>query len=304
MDISIIIPVLNGSEYIETLLNSLSIQRTDKKYEVIVVDNDSDDNTVEIAKKNGAKVLHKERGYYISSVRNEGVKNAQGEIISFIDVDCEVEKDWLSQGFNILKKNDDIGIIGGQYVCPKKSTWVQRAWESVRQRGSHDVNFVTSGNFFIKKDIFNEFGGFNENLETGEDYDLCLRVSKKYRIISDDKINVVHYGDPTTLMQRLQKEIWYGKNIKQILRNKPLYLPFWASIIFGLCNIVLLLGLILTNKWMILLSLLNIGLLLSGISFIRCMKVKKFQYYFQLIIIYWFYLLGRTISLTLNFFKK
>ena len=304
MDISIIIPVLNGSEYIGKLLNSLRSQRIDKKYEVIVVDNDSDDNTVEIATINGAKVLHKERGYYISSVRNEGVKNAQGEIISFIDVDCEAEKDWLKQGFNILNKNDDIGIVGGQYVCPKKSTWVQRAWESVRQRGSHSANFVTSGNFFIKKDIFNEFGGFNENLETGEDYDLCLRVSKKYRIISNDKINVIHYGDPTTLMQRLQKEIWYGKNIKQILRNKPLYLPFWASIIFALCNIVLLVGLILTNKWIILFSLLNIGLLLSGISFIRCMKVKKFQYYFQLIIIYWFYLLGRTISLTLNLFKK
>lgn len=304
MDLSVIIPVYNGEKHLLTLLNSLHSQSFKKQYEIIVIDNGSEDNTAVIAKNDGAKVIPKQRGCYISAVRNEGAKYAKGEILAFIDADCEAPVNWLLIGYDILYNSHEIGILGGQYTCPTKATWVQKAWNSVRLSGRHDVNFVTSGALFIRSDTFKEFNGFNEEIETGEDYDLCLRVSKKYKIVSDDRLNVIHYGDPDSLIKRLKKEIWYGKNIKQIIKNKPFYLPFWMCIIFGICHVFFITGLVLMNKWILLFSFVTIVLVLAGISYKRCMKVKRFRHFLQLILIYYFYLSGRTISLVLNFFRN
>jgi len=297
MDISVIIPVYNGEKHIITLLNSLRSQKTEKQYEIIVVDNGSDDNTADLAKRNGAKVVYKEKGYHISSVRNEGAKHAHGEIIAFIDADCEAPNDWLIRGYNTLKDSDDIGIIGGQYMCPNKSTWVQRAWDSVRLRGIHGVNFVTSGDLFIKRDVFNKYEGFNEKLETGEDYDLCLRVSQRYRVVSDDRLNVVHYGDPATLRQKLIKEMWYGKNVKDILKTKPLYIPFWLSILFLTNIFAILVGLILINIYIFIGAIISIITFAGIISFLKCYRARNFKHYLPLTVVYLVYFLGRALSL-------
>lgn len=301
---SVIIPAKNECDNIVRCIRSIyGLANNKKSVEVIVVDNGSTDNTVDIAREEGASVFIKEE-LKIAGLRNYGAQKASNKIIGFIDADCEVGEKWLEHGYSILRNCDDIGVVGGQYMCPKESTWVQRTWASVRPRGSHSVNFVTSGNFFIKKDVFNEFGGFDENLETGEDYDLCIRISKKYRIISDDKLNIIHYGEPATVMQRLHKEIWYGKNIKQILRKKPFYLPFWLSLIFIFFVTLFLIGIFLVHQFLVLLSLANIVMLLASISLYRCLKVHNFRFFFPLICVYFFYLMGRSISLINFVFKE
>ena len=300
---SVIIPAKNECDNIARCIRSIYGSAHNKNsVEIIVIDNGSTDNTVDIAKKEGASVFIKKE-LKIAGLRNYGSQKASNKIIVFIDADCEVGEKWLEHGYSILRDRNDIGVVGGQYMCPKKATWVQKTWDSVRPRGNHSVNFITSGNFFIKKDIFNEFGGFDENLETGEDYDLCIRVSKKYKIISDDKLNIIHYGEPATVMQRLHKEIWYGKNIKQILRKKPIYFPFWLSLIFISFVTLFLIGILLLHPLLVLLSLANIVMLLAFISFYRCLKVHNFSFFFPLIFVYFFYLMGRSISL-INFFLK
>jgi len=294
---SVIIPAKNESDNIVRCIQSIYGSTNNKNsVEIILVDNGSIDDTVEKAMGEGAKVFIKKE-LKIAGLRNYGAQKAINEIIGFIDADCEAGKDWLKHGYNALKEYNDIGVVGGQYTCPDESTWVQKAWDSVRLRGIHNVNFITSGNFFVKKHIFNEFKGFDENLETGEDYDLCIRISKKYNIISDDRLNVIHYGEPATLMQRLQKEIWYGKNVKQILKNKPLYLPFWVSLVFLFFFTLVIVGIFLSPMFLFPLSCINIIILLASISFYRCIKVFNFRFFFHLICVYFFYLMGRSISL-------
>ena len=301
---SVIIPAKNEKDNIVRCIQSIYAS-TDKadSVEIIVVDNGSTDNTAELAEKAGAKVFIKEE-LNIAGLRNYGAQQATNEIIAFIDADCEAGKTWLERGYDILKENDGIGVVGGQYVCPKNSTWVQKAWDSVRLTGINKVNFVTSGNLFTKKHIFLEFNGFDTALETGEDYDLCIRISKKHRIISDDRLNIIHFGEPATLMQRLKKEIWYGKSVKQILKNKLLYLPFWLSLIFMFFLILLILGIILSSIFLISFAGLSIFSLLSSISFYRCKKASNFHFFFPLIFIYFFYLMGRVISLFFFFKEK
>jgi len=298
VEISIIIPTYNEEKHIEKLMLSLRNQSITKEYEIILVDNGSDDKTVQIANNLGARILHKEKNCNISAVRNLGAKKARGKYLAFIDADCEADKDWLSNAYSILVGNDNLGIVGGVYTPPLNKTWVQRAWYSVRVlKRMQNVNFVPGGNMFIKKILFDEVGGFNETLETGEDYELCMRISENRLIISDDRIKVIHYGDPSTLIQRLKKEIWYGKNTKDILKNKPFYLPFWLSVIYLVHLLSLLSGLVLINKTICFYSISGILILIGSISFIRCLKAKVYKYYFPLLVVVMFYMLGRVISL-------
>jgi glycosyltransferase involved in cell wall biosynthesis len=304
MYLSVIIPILNGENFIGHLLDSLNEQTLNDKYEIIVVDNCSDDNTVKIAKSKGATVISKNRDLNISSLRNAGAKIAQGILFAFIDADCLPDSHWLEIGSAQLESHDEIGVVGGPYSCPVSATWVQRAWDSVRPIGTCKVNFVTSGNFFIKKHVFEEVDGFDENLETGEDYDLCMRVSKYYTVLSDEKIRVIHFGDPATLFDKMRKEIWYGKNIRHILSEKPGYLPFWASLFFAGCIFLFLLGIFVSTWQLLFIATFGIIITPTCITFIKCWKVKNYNYFFQLILINTFYLLGRLISIYFLFWPN
>lgn len=302
VDISIIIPAYNEEKQIEILLRAIAVQITSQKYEVIVVDNGSRDDTQKVAKKFGAKIIFIKKGCYISAVRNIGAKNASGNILAFIDADCEPHENWLQNGYEAFINNGDVGIVGGAYNPPRNSTWVQRAWNSVRVKNDDNANFVTSGNLFIKKDLFVNIGGFDEAYETGEDYDLCLRISENYRIVLKENLQVVHYGDPLTLSHLIKKEIWYGKNTKDVLKRKIIYMPFWSSIFIVTTLIASIFCIIFGQYEISIITLICVLTFLCVITFGKCLRVKCFKYYPQLLVINGVYLIGRTISL-IQFFK-
>jgi len=98
LKVSIIIPTKNNGDILEKCLASIrNLDYPPKdKYEVIIVDGHSTDNTVEIAKKYGCKVVYEDIGR-ISYARDLGVKYAEGEFIAFTDADCIVDRNWLKE---------------------------------------------------------------------------------------------------------------------------------------------------------------------------------------------------------------
>lgn len=115
MKFSVIIPAYNEAQYIEPVIEVLKKQTVPRKdFEIIVVDNNSGDNTAEIAKKAGADKVVKEIKQGTNMARQRGAEESRGEILVFLDADTLPPPDWLEK----IKKNLDrsgVAAVSGPY---------------------------------------------------------------------------------------------------------------------------------------------------------------------------------------------
>jgi glycosyltransferase involved in cell wall biosynthesis len=244
LDFSIIIPAKNEGRNIGACLASIfSTDFDTQRYEVVVVDNGSEDRTSEIAKNYGATVYVKP-GLTISGLRNFGASQAQGNILVFLDADCTVEKNWLEAAAPYLQMQD-VAVFGSAPILPPDSTWVQRTWFTIREKKQtvEEVAWLESMNMFIPRHVFFTAGGFDETLITCEDYDLCTRIGRLGRIVSDKRIRAVHHGEARTLIHFFKKERWRAtsnyRNVAVRIKN----FSEWPSIIVPLVHLLLVLAL-------------------------------------------------------------
>lgn len=225
--ISIIIPVKNEEKYINKCLVAVELVDYPKhKYEIIVVDNNSCDNTTNIVKKFDNVILLEKMSGTIGAIRNFGVKHAKGEILAFLDGDCVPDDEWLRIGCNYLNKDKNVGCIGFAISAPSPNdSWVEKTWykmgSSSKYREICDVKWLSSFNLILKKDIFFKVGGFDESLKTCEDADLGYKLNKISRLIFSNEITISHLANAKTLKEFFFKELWRGKgNVKSFLTNK------------------------------------------------------------------------------------
>jgi len=240
--VSIIIPCYNEEENIFRCLRSLErLDYPTHLLQVILVDNGSQDRSLEIAKKHSVQVFEK-KGGTIGSVRNYGANIAEGNILAFVDADCVVEQNWIMSFLKYFKnENNRVGITGGPLRVPLEGNLIQRAWFSHRKENFiGQVEYVGSANLIISRALFKEVGGFDEKITSGEDFDLCSRIKATgYKVISDYRIVSYHYGYPSNTGEFIKREIWHGKGMivdfKEPLKSKPLML----SILYLFLNIII-----------------------------------------------------------------
>ncbi len=217
MKFSILIPTLNEEKYIGKLLQSL-VEQTYKDFEVIVVDGNSEDKTIEIIEsfkdKLNVKALKAEkRG--VSCQRNFAAANAKADHLVFFDADVNPEPSFIEKVNSYISVNDvDILTSWNIPISDKKVDeflyWVfnQFYLEPLKHRFPAAV-----GTFiYVKKESFNSVGGFHEEINLAEDFDLVRRMFKKgfkYALLKDPAIKFS--------VRRMEKEgrvqfVW--KNIR------------------------------------------------------------------------------------------
>ena len=114
--ISVIIPTHNSQEVIERCIYSITSQSYPRdNYEVIVVDDGSNDETIKIAKKAGTDQVILTEPCFQGKARNIGANNAKSEILAFIDSDCAAKEDWLETIESEFMNNKAIGgpVVNG-----------------------------------------------------------------------------------------------------------------------------------------------------------------------------------------------
>jgi len=201
-EISIIIPVFNDQAGLEKCLESLSVQTyPGKYYEIIVVDNGSDEN---IDLTSFSSVLNirvekeKMQGSYIA--RNKGITVAKGDIFAFIDSDCIAEPDWLEKGVEFLKNSENVGLVGGKvnfmFLDPEKPN-LYELYDSItyfdQERNITRAHFGLTGNLFTYRKVVDVVGSFNEKLKSGGDREWGQRVHDKgYQLIYGESALVWH----------------------------------------------------------------------------------------------------------------
>jgi glycosyltransferase involved in cell wall biosynthesis len=192
---SIVIPVYNRANFIEACLNSL-LKQNFTDYEIIVVDDASTDQTVEIVRSIKDLRIHliqnsanRGPGY----AKNQGIAAAQGHLIAFTDSDCEADANWLKE---LLKpfNDEDVTLTGGKIVNPKPQSY----WELVNEGANH-ISFqhgipkLTGCNMAGRKD-FLVSNPFNEFL-LAEDWDLCLLCKEQHKkVVYTDKALILHHS--------------------------------------------------------------------------------------------------------------
>jgi len=220
---SIIIPALNVEDSIDKVLRVISkYGGNEGKIEIIVVDNGSSDRTLEIARQFSVKVLSFP-GETIPALRNQGAQRAKGEILAFLDADCIVPEDWLVIALPYFE-DPNLGALGSTvFYPPPNSTWVAKAWFLDSKEICGEASYIPSGMVFISKKAFDEIGGFDENLISNEDCDLCYRLKQReYKVVSDPQLSVIHLGTPQTLSQFFKREVWHGESVFWVfLRGLP-----------------------------------------------------------------------------------
>lgn len=209
--ISVVIPAHNEQIYIEQCLESLIFQDYPKdQYEIIVVDNNSKDNTQEIARKFDVQIIEQESGP-VGAVRNAGAKEAKGELLAFIDADCVAPNNWLSKGAQLLL--NEFSAYGGGYDLRPEPFWLEKAWLLETKEPPKDF---LGGCIFIRKKDFRLAGSFDENITSGEDTKLSNSLRNlKYNVVMTNELNVIHLGNPITLKKFFLRQIWHSENYLQ-----------------------------------------------------------------------------------------
>jgi glycosyltransferase involved in cell wall biosynthesis len=225
VSVSIIIPALNEEKMIGRCLESLTrLAFARDRFEVLVVDNGSRDKTLAIANsfkdRLNLKVLQ-QAGVRISALRNLGARAAAGDILAFLDADCLAPADWLDRIF-ALAAADDAGVLGAHYLLPEDSSWVGRTWHRYQEAPkTGEVSHVPAGDLIMRREDFLNLGGFDETIQTNEDYELCDRARKAGMAVrAFPQIGVIHLGTAQSLLVFFRKQAWHGTHvIKVFLRD-------------------------------------------------------------------------------------
>lgn len=181
--LSVVIPCLNEEDYIGKLLDDLVNQMSISDLEVIVVDSSSEDNTVKVAEKFADKLpltilKLKKRG--VSRARNAGATTAKGEWLFFFDADVRIDPGYLKMVYEYLESHEvDFGTSKyGTHSWHPFDQLFFWGWSHGFQYSYEKGDYLMNGStIFIKRSLHRQIGGFNEEMEIGEDIDYAKRLA-------------------------------------------------------------------------------------------------------------------------------
>ena len=200
-NVSVIIPVYNGEATIGQCVESLLAQNYPKdRYEIIVVNNNSTDRTVEIVRQYPV-ILQNEKKQGPAAARNRGLAHVRGEIVAFTDADCFADPRWLRELVDPFS-DPTVGGVGGAIESASNATALER-YADERPLLNHSFSpsrslpYLITGNAAYRRELLNQVGGFDERfpLAAGEDTDLSWRIllATPYQLRYAPKAAVYHH---------------------------------------------------------------------------------------------------------------
>lgn len=196
---SVIIPLYNKAPYIAKAIESV-LGQTYRDFEVIVIDDGSTDQSLEVVKtfENKSITIISQPNSGVSTARNNGVKLAKHPYICFLDADDWWHPTFLEEMKQLITDFPDAGIYGSGYYIVKngKERIAPIGVPQGFERGIIDYCEVYAktlcmpiwtGAVIVPKNIFDEEGGFKSQLKLGEDFDLWIRIALKHKVILVNK---------------------------------------------------------------------------------------------------------------------
>ncbi len=219
--VSVIITTKNEEKHIGNCIKSIQNQNYDNT-EIIVVDNDSEDNTKKIAKSLGVKLYNK--GPERSAQRNFGVSKSNGKYILYLDADMMLSPDVVKECVSRIKKDSNvIGLYIPERIVSLPvndlskplSYYQDNFWVKVRdfERSFYDGTVIDAARF-VKKEAYLKSEGFDSALTSCEDWDLNRRLMG-YGKIGRIKSKIFHNERSFDITKYLKKKEYYSSWFKK-----------------------------------------------------------------------------------------
>ncbi|MHA1631988.1 MAG: glycosyltransferase family 2 protein [Candidatus Freyarchaeota archaeon] len=272
---SVVILTYNRVNHVIECLKSIFNQNF-RNYEVLVIDNLSQDGTGEILSEmfndyENFRLITPSQRISIAEARNYGLRVARGNFVAFIDDDCLAKNDWLK---NIISpfKSETIACVGGKIsplLLGKKPSWFRRDVYGIMGltdwgEKPRDLFFPIGGNMALRRDVALRVGGFREALGPknvklfGEEISISERLRRAgFRVVYEPRAEVFHKLwcqrlDPKNLFERAYRismgdYFLFGRNLSKIAVNVGILIGSALGYIFYrrinlLCHLFYALG--------------------------------------------------------------
>ena len=189
MKINVIIPTFNRFSVLSRAIESV-LKQTYKNFDLTIVDDGSTDDSYSLVKtyfddKRVHYIRTDNRG--VSAARNLGVCLTRGEFVSFLDSDDEWLEDKLEKQIDLLKEQPELKCIHGEEIWIRNGKRVNKKKIHQKFGGSVfekclDLCFISPSSVLIKRDLYKEMNGFDEDYAVCEDYDLWLKITSLHDI--------------------------------------------------------------------------------------------------------------------------
>jgi O-antigen biosynthesis protein len=262
-EVSIIIVNYNVKELLTQCINSIFEASQNVKTEIIVVDNNSFDGSVDYIKNKfpghtDIKIIPSDINLGFAKANNVGAKYATGEYILILNPDTILQEDTIEKTLSFYKKTQNAGAVTCKLILPSgkldlacrrsfpspsvalyRILGLSRLFPKSKIFGKYNLTYLDENNtceveaivgafMLIKKEIYDKVNGFDEDyFMYGEDIDLCYRINKAgYRIFYYPETSVIHFkGESTKKSSLSYVNNFYGA--MQIFVRKNLKTKFW-----------------------------------------------------------------------------
>jgi GT2 family glycosyltransferase len=243
-DLSIIIVNYNVKEFVENLLNSIDKARQNLSLEIFVVDNASDDGSVDVIKEKFPYVtlIANKTNIGFGAANNLALSKAAGKYLLLINPDTIVKEDTFVRMIGFFEKHPDAGVAGckvlnsdgtlqlacrrsfpGPWTSFTKVTGLSALFPGSRlfarynltyldENKTHEVDAVSGSFMMMRRETYNKVGGFDEQFFMyGEDIDLCYRTQKAgYKVFYVHETEIIHYkGESTKRSSIDETQVFY-----------------------------------------------------------------------------------------------
>ncbi len=264
LDLSIIIVNYNVKEFLQNLIHSIAKAAVNIKYEIIIIDNASDDGSAEFIKDKypNVKLIVNNKNLGFSKANNLGLKIAQGKYFLILNPDTLLREDTLQKMIEFYQSTPDAGLAGCkilnpdgslQLACrrsfpgpwtsfckvtglstifPKSKIFARYNLTYLDENQTCEVDAISGSFMMMKREVYEKIGGFDEEFFMyGEDLDLCYRIQKAgYKVYYVHDTQIIHYKGESTKRSSLDEtKIFY--NAMNLFVKKHLSGSFLVEII-------------------------------------------------------------------------
>lgn len=243
--ISICIPTYNRSDLLRKTLISVSRQ-TIKPYEVIVADNCSEDDTEDVAKSfPGVMYYRNERNLGLAGNSNRCIRLAKSEFVTILHSDDLISPEWYEYWVSVLSKlsdRQDIGVFFSSIFTIDSSDIAKVVYrilskECILGRGEafrvlwqrNMCGLPASGSIIFRKSIFDDIGGYVEELSTEADALLVLQILNRYSIFHSPKLLYAFRIHPFQTFDKIKQEKTLDKKLNILVKHLNIFKDFYNT---------------------------------------------------------------------------